>query len=110
VTNNTASPVNVVAVYRTAPSFNQPEIRDEVSIAAGASHFFAQRTFDQGTATFTYAIASLNAGPAAAQAPFPGVQSPVKDYKWTLGGSAASPTITGSLLFYSTASSPKNQI
>lgn len=95
VANNTDGALEVAAIYRKADKSTE---RVAVTIAAGASHEFAQRTYTEETCTMTYVISAIEvAGKPLAAAPFPGVTSPVKGYKWTLTGSAAAPAINCSL-------------
>ncbi len=97
VTNTTAAPITATASYRKADG----SVEDvTVTIAAGGNHEFEQRTYAEGTCNFTYVISKIVvAGKknVEAAAPFPGVNSPVKGYKWTVDGSEEEPHLTMSL-------------
>lgn len=97
VTNKTEAPVTATASYRKADG-SVDEVT--VTIPAGASHEFEQRTYTEETCSFTYVISKMvvaGAKNVEAAAPFPDVTSPVKGYKWTVEGTHAEPRLTMSL-------------
>ena len=84
VTNTAAGPITATAHYRKADGTVEPVT---VEIPAGGSHEFEQRVYAQGSCNLTYVIAKMTiagAMNAEAAAPFPGVSSPVKGYKWNV--------------------------
>eukprot|EP01098_Paradermamoeba_levis_P004082 TRINITY_DN177_c0_g1_i6.p1 TRINITY_DN177_c0_g1~~TRINITY_DN177_c0_g1_i6.p1 ORF type:complete len:135 (-),score=42.39 TRINITY_DN177_c0_g1_i6:90-437(-) len=91
VTNNDSHPVHVTVTYRLKDETQHAE----ATIAAGATHFFEQKTKQEDSAVFSFVIDGLrvtSVGPsnslAAVQAPFEGVHSPTKDYKFVISSSA----------------------
>jgi len=97
VTNTLAEPITATASYRKVDGTVD---NVTVTIPAGASHEFVQRTYDEGTCSFTYVISKMviaGAKNVEAEAPFPGVNSPVKGYKWNVDGTHAEPHLTMSI-------------
>lgn len=66
----------------------------EEKIAPKAAREFEQKSFADGGCEFTYSIKKVEviagANTAAVEAPFKDVTSPVKGYKWTIGGTPSS--------------------
>jgi len=97
VANKLAEPITATASYRKVDG----TVEDvTVTIPAGGQHEFEQRTYAEGTANFTFVICKMvvaGAKNVEAGAPFPGVTSPVKGYKWTVEGTHAEPKLTMSL-------------
>ncbi|KAH3742978.1 hypothetical protein Pelo_15634 [Pelomyxa schiedti] len=80
--NRLSTPVNVSIVYSTA--MGREPIPVNVEVAPGAQHAFPQRTFDEGTCTYTYVISELKVLTIVKHAPFAGVSSPTKDFHFSL--------------------------
>ena len=94
VTNTTAAPITATATYRKVDGTTEDVA---VTIPAGGNHEFEQRTYAEGTCSFTYVIAKMTVAGAKnveAAAPFPGVTSPVKGYKWVVDGTHEEPHLT----------------
>lgn len=94
VVNDLDVEVTVKVTYET---IGDKIIVAEEKIAPKAAHEFEQKTFVDGSCEFTYTIKKIEVNAAgnvaAIDAPFKDVTSPVKGYKWTIGGTPSSMAI-----------------
>lgn len=78
--NQTGKDVTVHVTYTN--EMENTSSQQAITVPAGGQAAAEQRTFTQGTATFTTTITSVQVegAPANLTAPFPQVDSPTKDY------------------------------
>eukprot|EP00727_Mastigamoeba_balamuthi_P014002 m51a1_g9224 hypothetical protein (132) ;mRNA; r:66814-67383 len=97
VANQLNATIPVLILYTTAAVFRVPDRAAWANVAPYSNYTVKQKTFDQGLATFTYAVFGVRAGGTWDVAPFEDVTSPTKGYWWAIRGTPEKPEIDGSL-------------
>lgn len=96
ISNESGKEVTVSVTYTNG--INNTEENLELVIPAGGKATAGRRSFERGSATFVIVISAVHVKGAHAklQAPFPGVTSPVVDYKFTIKEESGEVQLQGS--------------